>query len=196
MPDQPKHRLTPLVDLDYYCDPDGGTRYDFTQTFVRNGWRYATDNVLCVRVPAIGEPDTEGEVPPCHTFHWPLPPHDALKPWPEAEYVFAKAWVSTDDFDDSSDVLTFEPTPEYQRVGDFEVACVNHYRVSILPNVLFLDHTEPANGIFFRFDGGEGFVMPCRPGTIAEMERDALPAQPSPLRDDERAEVLKSASSA
>jgi hypothetical protein len=186
MPDQPKHRLTPLVDLDYYCEPGLSQKYEFAKPFVRGGWKYAGDNVLCIRVPAGREATTKADdVPPFASLPWVLTTETNLSPWPAAEYVFAKAWVTAsdseeDEDDPDNDVLTWEPTKTHQWVGKFWVACENHYRVSILPNVRFLNSGDPKNGIYFRFDGGEGIIMPCRPPVPGEAEYEPR----EHLRDD------------
>lgn len=54
--------------LQRYCSTDPAPRYEMRRPFVRDGWIYATDGRVCVRVPT-SEPDTacsdDEEFPPC-----------------------------------------------------------------------------------------------------------------------------------
>ena len=63
-------------------DPDA-QRYDLSKPFVRDGWRYATNGSICIRIRVEGEPDsTDGKYPKADelfkgfgrcTRKWPKP---------------------------------------------------------------------------------------------------------------------------
>ncbi len=49
------------IDLTGFCGMQPKSRYAIDAPWIHNGWRYASDGAIAVRVPAPGEPDT---VPP------------------------------------------------------------------------------------------------------------------------------------
>lgn len=63
------------IDLSRFCqDEILAAKYEMSRPFVVNAWRYATDGKICVRVPALGEPDSEAHdghpFPDCETLPW------------------------------------------------------------------------------------------------------------------------------
>lgn len=79
------------MDLKKFCG-ERVEKFDFTEPFVLGQWRYASDSRICVRVPALHEPES----PRVST----LPPVEAL-PWdflslPTGEW---KASASFEDWD-------------------------------------------------------------------------------------------------
>lgn len=65
----------PTIDLTPFCDPDTSSRYALDQPWVVDGWRYATDGRIMVRIPATGEPDS------------PKPPDEKKRPKDVASIV-------------------------------------------------------------------------------------------------------------
>lgn len=47
------------IDLTQFCAEEN-RHYWTTEPWVHDGWRYASDSAIVVRVPAVGEPDTPG----------------------------------------------------------------------------------------------------------------------------------------
>lgn len=69
------------IDLKPFC-AEHSCRYRITEPFVRDGWRYATDGAIVVRVPCPGEPDSDGTLlPKPECFEWETLEGE-LKPWP------------------------------------------------------------------------------------------------------------------
>lgn len=62
------------IDLKPFCLPDvSPTRYELLKVpFVRDGFRYATDGRIAVRIAAVGEANTDGKSPNCGEVFGPI----------------------------------------------------------------------------------------------------------------------------
>jgi len=68
---------TSQVDLTRFTDPN----YPIGHPWVKGGWRYATDGRVCARVPAPGEPDTEGKHPDAFAIFVSVDLSKCVDPW-------------------------------------------------------------------------------------------------------------------
>ena len=82
---------TMQINLQKFCGEDGG-RYEMSHPWVFNGWKYATDGIICVRVRT-----TELDIVPQNLADFPPASNlfadgtaFAYKRWPEANYVIGE----------------------------------------------------------------------------------------------------------
>ena len=82
-----------MVDLNVFCDPSSEptARYDLSTPWVYDGWRYATDDRICVRELAPGEPSSPdarasgsnvGKRPRAHELFAKFPKKGFTRDWP------------------------------------------------------------------------------------------------------------------
>lgn len=74
------------IDWLAFCEKEGSSRLDMSTPFVLNGWRYATDARVAIRIPC-GEPNTEAKekrFPPIEQLFANFP-EDGFEPWPEVD---------------------------------------------------------------------------------------------------------------
>lgn len=158
------------IDLKRFCGQADMGRYNFSSPYVRGGFKYAGSPTLIVRVPSNGEAETERKEPSFppnpEKLAWQSPDDAELVPWPAAGYVFEEREVMVDeDWGDGqypSGEFAFYPSTARQVVGVQILATKLHYKVSTLPNVRYLPGGKAIEPVYFRFDGGEGLVMPMR----------------------------------
>lgn len=181
------------IDLTPFCDPDTSSRYALDQPWVVDGWRYATDGKVLVRVPATGEPDTpphpEGKRRP-GKVHEIVPPVDGKwLPWPEiasCEKCEGSLKIECEsccgdgqcenckcgqchncgkcDGIGKVDCDLCDTNSSFKpHFGDAILALKYAYLISNLPNVVYLPAKHEA-AIRFKFDGGEGAAMSMRLG--------------------------------
>lgn len=95
-----------LIDLQQFCY-DGACRYEFDKPFVKDGFVYATDMIICVRIPSE-EKNTEGRFPKDMLFAFKCATSDPIiEPWP-TEFINEIA-----------------ECPECDGSGKFEIECTN-----------------------------------------------------------------------
>jgi len=72
-----------IIDLALFCGTSGG-RFDLDKPFIRDGWRWATDGWIVVRMPTT-DADTEGRYPKIESLFEGFPGCDHDWPdWPQS----------------------------------------------------------------------------------------------------------------
>lgn len=145
---------TAQIDLQAFCGEQPHDRYVLDRQFVRGGWRYATDKNIIVRVPANGEHDTictdrKKTFPPVNWLPWLHTSKELVwQPWPKRHDRFLL------------------PRQTKRRLGGSYVGAEYDDLVRDLPDVEYAKTPFVAadgsrcKAILFRFDGGEGILMP------------------------------------
>lgn len=137
--------------------------------FVKDGWRYATNGRILVRVPAPGEPDSKGgNFPDGSSFF--TPKDFKWYPWPQATLeVFPTAcFLCGNDLVGEIDEMQCPICADYGHYLYVKPVLVNNrlidswlnHLISKLPNVEYRTGGNFNEMIIFRFSGGEGSVMP------------------------------------
>lgn len=179
---------TTQIDLTPFCDPDG----EYLATpWVKDGWRYATDGRVCVRVLADGEPNeppllkralpsvaqmfsaVDGEwliwpaIPPCNLCHGKsaaLVNCSNCRGSGRCECADCGCQHECAECDgDGQSEQTCECHSDESRDILCGAAWVRGYlaeRIGALPHVSYLPQTDSGKPVRFRFDGGDGLVMP------------------------------------
>ena len=177
-----------MTDLKQFCGKED-SRYIFTTPFTVNGWTYATDARISVRVKT-SEPDSEDpkKYPPCANIFANRPTQ--WEPWPERHYCPQCFDVGTIGgykvtYESYDETITEDPDPfgkrpcllcngrgpsgevvagypaHIIRVGDNIINVLYDAIILALDNVRF--SREIVNGnpmmIPFDFDGGQGATM-------------------------------------
>ena len=166
---------TTEIDLKPFCHTDV-KRYAMDKPFVIDGWEYATDGRICVRIPADGEPNAlepkDGKKRP--TKPWEIfaeVPADAVwRKWPKvSKCVNCNGTGNVDGCagckcgrcpgDADSGCTCRNPGTFERRFGKVELS--RHYAalVATLPNVRYVPQPNSDAPLAFCFDGGEGRVM-------------------------------------
>lgn len=162
--------------LGAFCgEPDA--RYFMQLPYVQCGWRYATDGRIVVRVPSPGEPDTpepaEGRLPPDLLYDFPAQIEEMI-PWPAPEYTIGECDACRGTGKELCRVCDSETRHECSacagagkvpiglNVGYWFIAARYDRLIRDLPGVMFCNEGTSSGPLYFRFDGGEGLVMPLR----------------------------------
>lgn len=159
-----------IINLTPFCAMRRMSRYDMSKPWNRNGWKYATDGRIAVRVPC-GEPDSEGQLfPPANEL---FGGEGIWEPWPAANYQFheTQCFVCANDLLGEIGEQRCPICNNYgyylfvgpQEVGTHKIDSWLHHAISQLPIVEYLTGGKPVDPLPFRFDGGEGCVMGMRP---------------------------------
>ena len=171
-----------------FCEKEP-CRYGINEPFVVGGFRYATDGKLAVRVPADGEPDADykiklprkiGELFKPAAVEWLL--------WPAVEVCgncngsgvvlgdcdmcsgtgdhecscgdkhecgYCEGDGKVDDLCDCRRAVGGSV-----KCGASEISMYYSRKISQLPRASYQPTATPATPVHFKFDGGEGVVMP------------------------------------
>ena len=176
------------LDLQPFCSRDQARFYICTP-FTRDEWTYATDGAICIRVPRREGMTGDEKAPRADTLfpaQFPL-----LRPFPDLDLPPAEE-------EDCSvcDGRGYEHDCPYceclcdtcsgnQRVSTDDsisiglrgatFACKYMRLLACLPNTLIPQQLEPNKAMPFRFDGGEGLLMPVRGTKATHLVREATP---------------------
>lgn len=147
--------------LDLFINDVPNTRFQATQrVIVRDGWAYATDMRIMIRV-RTSEPDS-GEDFDSTSFLKAARKY--ISEWESRQGGTWRPWPSDFSFD------TKDPWAATVAAAERKVALPLAQRISLLPNVEYLDDTDDYIGLFsqeplqFRFRCGQGYVMPMSEG--------------------------------
>lgn len=179
------------IDLSKFCAVSFFGKYDLRLPFVVDGWKYATNNIICIRVAAPGEPNTpatENEIPPvadafsvtpaCHS-PWPTGP--MIRLLDVCRQCSGRGAVFCHTCDERvCDCLMCRGMKKLmqdmgRRIGRHFISPDNVRCISELPNVHWSDESDKF--LCFTFDGGEGRVMPRPEQAAREIEERALVEQ-------------------
>lgn len=141
------------VDLMRFCGRQNVAGLEIVAPFVIDGWRYATDGVVCVRVPAENCKDSKGSFPPVKSLPWGKLVNPTL--WPEPAYQFRpmRGEKPVDDW-------KWEVYPRSQKVAGRLIRPHYHWLIADLPGVRYSEAGAPLQPLLFKFRGGEGLLMP------------------------------------
>lgn len=210
------------IPWEMFCEGYGSppSRYlDIDSPFIHEGFKYATDSRIAIRVPATGECwDTENRIPKSITkVGWHLAEGANWRPWPEREQPVAGESIKCNrcngkggvkfshwcakcqgsgavieecphcghDMDEEEcdrcdgkgvyfrdqcgycggrgegELLKGQPVGLARISGDYDD------RIRQLPGPIeYVPPKSDDGAILFRFDGGEGVIMPLMPGTF------------------------------
>ncbi len=198
------------IDLMPFCEKDKNCRYPMNEPWVHDGWKYATDARIIVRVPT-DEPTSifegKGNSPPsAFRLSWPTPDATGWQPWPELRLLVAEGFCracdglggsgecepcrgaglvpdgygeTECDSCDGTGKKTECPTCKwsgweiYPCVQRIDVRLIDYEydaKIRALPHVEFIPSTDRHAGINFRFDGGQGIMMPLDEKFIKHLE--------------------------
>lgn len=165
--------------LQQFCRQHEG-RYDFEKPFVQRGYRYATDGVVMIRVPATGEIDTQTELPfdlNAKFFTRPKFATAEFIPFPAVEVKYTKTACEAcfgngkhscgceycKDYEcrDCGGVGFSEKyEPDLVSIGFDQYISGKHLMlIRMLPNPKFAKQIQERNQVTFIFDGGQGVLM-------------------------------------
>jgi hypothetical protein len=168
---------TTTIDLQRFCkdhvDLKGNT---YREPFTFEGWMYATDGRICIRVRS-DDRNSRGKFPPAQSLFVRAMDDARMKQWPEAKYTKHGEWPCV--VCDSVGKLMAK-CPHCQantiahdcpscggdgiaritRVGN-RLVCVKYDEmIRELPGVeYFADGKDFKPPLLFRFEGGEGAIM-------------------------------------
>lgn len=172
------------------ADLTDGSRYPaMAKPFMRGGMKYATDGRILIAVPAPGEPDTTERTPRAEELLPEIGPSAEYLPWPTTEPCLpcgqtgqvtrtcrvcsglGEHWCDQCETDHEckacdEDCKQIEICDCREFGQAIEINCrtiARHYvyLASTLPNVqFFADRGSQEKPLRFRFNGGEGVVMP------------------------------------
>src|SRR5581483_439162 len=153
------------IDLQPFCFAvDDYTRYDLTEPFVFDGWRYATNSRVMVRVPAPGEANTGGRNLPDVTSLVRQMSRCRKKPHKASEVICFREPHQCPTCGHSEQ----KPTAYFAGRMYFDPQWLGP--VMALPGLAWarvkVKHEHPmcdSDAMCFRFDGGEGMAMPMDP---------------------------------
>jgi hypothetical protein len=159
-----------MIDLQPFCEtyPHMNHRHTLSSPWVMDGWRWATDGRILVRVPDEGEP--EGAIEPSRPPVKQLVPdmrEHPRKPWPtdgEIDYIPTQCPCINGQRFDEDEVCpfcedTFTIFRECRVVGNHKVAMKYEKLITALPGVLYVEGIAPNAPLRFYFYGGDGTVM-------------------------------------
>jgi hypothetical protein len=80
------------MNLQVFCDADMGedSRYYLSVPWVQGGWQYACNGRICVRIPANGQPNTEGRKVPSAAELFGEKFRECSDTWPAFEHKATK----------------------------------------------------------------------------------------------------------
>lgn len=163
------------IDLSLFCDSEV-MRYDLSKPFTIDGWRYATDAKICVRVPTddpsdeLKANDLHGRFPDCRTLPWPDAKTRDTLAWMPMPPVPPEAWevcpccegskVDPDFKDEECDFCEGEgrfikPQDITLSDGETRIGDEPARKMERLPNLRL---AVIGKYLFFDFDGGEGLL--------------------------------------
>jgi hypothetical protein len=133
------------INLEVFCDPNDPSRPWLGQPFSAGAWTYATDGHIMVRVPRLDDIAESPDAAPKAESH--------RERCPSCNCKCHRC--------DGTGKLTFAGFHR-TTIGK---ALYNSKYVSLLQTLPQLELGQPhrSNPLPFRFDGGEGLLMPCRP---------------------------------
>lgn len=195
--------LATEIDLDRFCGTDGP--YPLSKPFVKDGYRYATDGGIAIRVPAQGEPDTEGSFPPCPDLFKPTDaPRRQLPVTPEYQSLGMEMEcpqcggmgtvfqaVEFEDFIEADDEETEclycfgigkGNFPFLVNYGETNIQKKYDVRIRELPGPIKYAESLAGKQLRFWFDGGEVVLM----GFDTSRYRGAIKWTPDPAMKAER----------
>ena len=163
-----------MIDLQKFCCKPHDNRYNLEHPFSRGEWTYATNGHIAVRVPRVADSFDNKDSPAAETLSWPTAGMKFTAA-PKIEIPRLKEWEcqtcdgrgSKHDCPDcncSCDVC-FGTGQQIEKISvGVGPSVFNARYVSLalaLPNLEFgpLHKIEP---VPFRFDGGQGLLMPMR----------------------------------
>lgn len=168
----------PAMDLLLRFCGDKESRYALTAPWIRDGWRYATDGRLCVRMPAEGLQDTAAVyIPPAgEVFAINFEPYadKCRKPWPDLMQIvmYDGTCPQCDGFGELGCSECFKRTcltchgkkttkqEHFAHVGNHAVRPVYARKIADLPGVRWAAGIASNKPLPFVFDGGgQGLVM-------------------------------------
>lgn len=177
-----------INDLMKFCAVGRGGLYDMSRPWAIGQHWYATDSRILIRIPAPGEPDTQGNFPRAHPFPWDetmewLPliharELDVTTECPECERPCPECgqsgWIQdsgvcmTCDTCRGSGIVVLpnchmchgDGNMPYVAYGDAILHPRYHHMIASLPRAEWARWGGmDISGIAFRFDGGQGFCM-------------------------------------
>lgn len=162
-----------------------GTKYDFSEPFVLDGWEYYTDARVCVRVPAHASntPVIDKPFPDVGKLPWMARRARTFVDWPAADYRIVPRVIEGDGELGEPDRVELYPDRLWIVIDGQPFSTFYHALISHLPNVHYATGTQPGKPLFFAFDGGEGMLMPCR-ATAEQIAADAAGTLTTPPDDD------------
>jgi hypothetical protein len=161
-----------MIDLQPFCYPE---HWLLDKPWVKEGFRCATNGHLAIRVPAPGEPDTKGErpLPSLGPIVLPPPAGVALNAFPATPEI-AGGMVTCPDCEGGlcptcrqkcptcrGDALVHKEGRTVRLAERTHVAVAYYKLLRALPGCQW-HQPAPNKPIYFRFDGGDGVVMPHR----------------------------------
>ena len=161
------------IDLSVFCESETSksTRYDLRKPWYQDGYIYATDARICVRVPLDGlAPLSEkGRKVPVSAsdLDWPRT-EKGWRPWPRKRWVkpsFGTSHICPvcdgkgQQCDHCNGVGEGSDFASIQKIGGRIIAAHYDRRIRALPDVAYLLVGKTCEKpIAFRFDGGEGLI--------------------------------------
>lgn len=161
-----------MIDLQPFCSKDE-TRYQLTKPWSRDGYTWATDGRVLLRIPGVhAEPNPEApNAEKLGTFFstgpeitMPKIPFLETKP---CAWCKGRGRVCTCDFCDNKACICdgCDGTGKIEKAVSVPVGAgrfSNHYlaKIATLPGLrLFPSSDDPTAAMFFIFDGGCGYLM-------------------------------------
>ncbi len=129
-----------------------------SEPFIFNGWEYATDGMVIVRIPSAAE-NTKGNFPITAADQFMAPPIGELRPWPsDIAWRYARFEVANDY--DEDEVIEARGLGS-RLIGVHRIDLFYECLIASLPNVRWYcdPNAVPWMPLRFVFDGGEGAVM-------------------------------------
>jgi hypothetical protein len=165
-----------MIDLRPFCAIGDYGVAKMDEPWVLDGWRYATDGRILVRVPAAGVPNTitipDHHFPPAQKLFAESPAVEPI-PWPTAPLVLksieclqcdGSGRIGCEDCDNLERCLVcggigYGSLPLYRKVGEHMIAVAHDMIIRSLPNVRWFPGKHYLHPLPFIFDGGEGRQM-------------------------------------
>jgi len=129
-----------------------------SEPFVLDGWEYAADGMIIVRIPSTAE-NTKGSFPIIVANLFMAPPIGELRPWPsDIAWKYARFEVVSDFGDD--EIIAARGLGS-RLIGAHRIDLFYECLIASLPNVRWYCDPDavPRMPLRFVFDGGEGVVM-------------------------------------
>jgi hypothetical protein len=160
------------IDIMQFCDTKPGLLWDLTKPFAQNGRVFASDYSCLISVPESSCELAGGDVRVPEVAQLPLGTDGDWHSWPDSHLWTTPEGLfdcphCTDGCDHCSDT-GITTGPALQQVGDVAIHGKYDRRIRELPGVRWRHvkmvqrtcYREPETVVAFRFDGGEGLVMP------------------------------------
>lgn len=171
-----------LTELQKFCDTNTyHEAYGITKPFSRGEWTYATNGHICVRIPRISAITHEASVSKsaeklfadakARTAVWqPLPDFELKRSvcntcggtgYTKGCGKDAELSFKCEDCDGSGEIKLPGKYIVQGSNGTTQISAIYLDMIKDLPNVMIAPYDE-TSGFLFRFDGGEGMLMPMR----------------------------------